>query len=192
VANLAPIRLLLVEDDDADLLFVREALAEAGALGAWRGARPIEVLCAGTIEEACDLAFDGGFDAVLLNLSLPDSLVLHETFQRVAQVVPSLPILVLADEEDAALDSSLLREGAQDVLVKPALDAAPLALAIQHALERQRFVNAVRGAVEQAGAPAPLPHLPGAAVDDDLLLSLIHVTGVSANAPDAETVMLAD
>jgi DNA-binding NarL/FixJ family response regulator len=189
MANLTPIRILLVEDEDGDLFFIREALDEAAALGAWPG-RALAVSPAATLGDACDLIFDGAFDAILLNLSLPDSPIPHETFQKVSEFARSLPIVILADQEDEAFAALLLRQGAQSFLPKHALDAIPLATSVNHAIERQRYVNALRAPAEPPLA-AILPQTTEAA-DDGNLLSLIHVTGVAANGPEVKTVMLAD
>jgi PleD family two-component response regulator len=56
-------------------------------------------------------------------------------------VARSTPILVIADEPDSSLETLLLREGAQDFLLKSELDAEPLARRMKHAVERQRYVN---------------------------------------------------
>ena len=49
--------------------------------------------------------------------------------------------MVLADEEDPNLANLLLREGAQDVLLKSELDSAPLARSLRYAIERQHRVT---------------------------------------------------
>jgi DNA-binding NarL/FixJ family response regulator len=186
-------RILLVEDDAADLSFLREALDEAASLRRWPGHSSVEIICASFLDEACDTALDWAFDVLLLNLSLPDSPALHETFRNVQSVARSIPILVLADEDDARLAANLLREGAQDVLLKASLDAAPLAIAIGNAIERQRHVNSLSLAADKAIALAPLPPVaPESGTEDNVLLSLLRVTGVSTAAADIETVMLSD
>jgi len=131
----------VVEDSFEDERFLRELLEEAAEAKVWPPSIEWEPAFAATAAEACDLAIDGGFDAILLNLSLPDSRVLHETFMSVFGVARSTPILVIADEPDGPLEALLLREGAQDFLLKSALDAEPLARRLKHAVERQRYVN---------------------------------------------------
>jgi DNA-binding NarL/FixJ family response regulator len=140
VAN-KTLRLLVVEDSFEDERFLRELLEEAEETRIWPRSIEWEPVFAATAEEACDLAIDGSFDAILLNLSLPDSRVLHETFMSVAGVAAATPILVIADEPDGPLEALLLREGAQDFLLKSELDAEPLARRMKHAVERQRYVN---------------------------------------------------
>lgn len=86
------------------------------------------------------------FDAVLLNLSLPDSPALLDSFLEVNATARGTPIVVLVDEEDENLANLLLREGAQDVLLKSELECAPLARSLRYAIERQRRTSVQRSA----------------------------------------------
>ena len=175
MADNKTLRLLLVEDSFEDERFLRELLEEAAAARVWPQWMVWTPVFAATAEEACDLCLDGGFAAILLNLSLPDSRVLHETFIAVFSVAPAVPILVMADEPDESLEAMLLREGAQDFLVKTQLDAEPLARAMKRAVERQRFVNALK----IADLPAQLPVLPETDTCNDLPLELVGLAEVS-------------
>ena len=184
-----------MEDDPDDQRFLREALEEGAAADRRSGCPGIDVLCLEALESACDLAFDGAFDAILLSLSLPDSRVPRETFTQLNSVAAGTAILILTGDDDPVLAAHLLREGAQDVLVKEHIDAEPLARSIRNAIERQRFVNAVRfAAAPPPSIDAQLPAAPEAESDDhdDILLSLVHIAAVTARGVDAETVMLAD
>jgi DNA-binding NarL/FixJ family response regulator len=129
--------------------------------------------------EACDLAIDGAFDSILLNLSLPDAPSLYQAFHEVRSVAAATPTLILADEPDDALESALLREGAQDFLVKATLDPEPLARALKRAVERQRHVNALTPA-EGPETIATLPEV-HEAESDEVLIKLIGA-GVLASA----------
>jgi two-component system, cell cycle response regulator len=135
------LRLLLVEDHPADERFLLEALTEIDETAAWvswQVSEPVPVVC---LREALDCLHRTRFDAVLLNLSLPDSPILLDTFLEVRAAAHDTPILVLMDRPDDHLANRLLREGAQDVLLKTNLECEPLAHAIRHAIERQRRVN---------------------------------------------------
>jgi CheY-like chemotaxis protein len=157
VGNNKSLRLLVVEDSFEDERFLRELLEEAAESKVWPQWMIWEPVFAATAEEACDLAIDGGFDAILLNLSLPDSRVLHETFMAVAGVAAGRPILVIADEADSSMEALLLREGAQDFLVKSQLDPEPLAQRLKYAVERQRHVNSLR--IDELATLAVLPRV---------------------------------
>jgi len=175
VADSRKLRLLVAEDSFEDERLLRELLEEAAEARVWPQWMVWQPVFAATAEEACDLAIDGAYDAILLNLSLPDSRVLHETFMAVCSAAPAVPILVMADERDDSLEAMLLREGAQDFLVKAQLDAEPLAHALKRAVERQRFVNTLRA----ADLPARMAVLPETDTCDDLPLHLVGIADVS-------------
>jgi CheY-like chemotaxis protein len=177
VANKKTLRLLVVEDSFEDERFLRELLEEAAEARVWPQWMVWEPVFAATAAEACDLAIDGGFDAILMNLSLPDSRVLHETFMAVFSVAPATPILVMADEPDGSLEAFLLREGAQDFLVKSQLDAEPLARRMKHAVERQRHVNSLNMA--ELAAVAVLPHAEPGTGENTVPLDLIAIADLS-------------
>jgi len=177
VTNNKTLRLLVVEDSFEDERFLRELLEEAAEAKVWPQWMVWEPVFAATASEACDLAIDSGFDAILLNLSLPDSRVLHETFMAVTSVADSTPILVLADEADGSLEALLLREGAQDFLVKTELDAEPLARRMKRAVERQRHVNSLK--VDELAAVAVLPPADSEPTGDTLPLNLIAIAELS-------------
>jgi two-component system cell cycle response regulator len=135
------LHLLLVEDHPADERFLLEALTEIDETAAWvswQASEPVLVEC---LREALDCLRRCQFDAVLLNLSLPDSPILLNTFLEVRAAAHDTPIIVLMDRADDHLANRLLREGAQDVLLKMNLECEPLARAVRHAIERQRRVN---------------------------------------------------
>ncbi len=138
------LKILLVEDDLQDEQLVSEALIEIEENRQWCNWRtstivPVEQLC-----EATGCLSQDRFDVVLLNLSLPDSPSLLDTFLEVRASAPDVPIVVLADEPDENLANRLLREGAQDVLVKPELECAPFARSIRYAIERHRRALALQ------------------------------------------------
>jgi two-component system sensor histidine kinase UhpB len=132
------LKILLVEDDleDADLL--EEAFVEIEENRQWCNWRTASVVQVGQLADAIDGLHRYTFDIVLVNLSLPDSPTLLDSFLGVHSNARGVPIVVLADDADENLANRLLREGAQDVLVKPELECAPLARSIRYAVERQR------------------------------------------------------
>ncbi len=77
----------------------------------------------------------GGVDVVLLDLGLPDSDG-AATFHRIRERAASIPIIILsaADSESLALD--MIRQGAEDYLVKSNCNAATLARSLRYALVR--------------------------------------------------------
>lgn len=75
---------------------------------------------------------------VILDLTLPDSDGI-ETFVRVADAVPDLPIVVLSGLQEVSLAIETVRLGAQDYLVKGRFDRPLLSRALHYALERKRI-----------------------------------------------------
>ncbi|MFO7606999.1 MAG: response regulator, partial [Desulfurivibrionaceae bacterium] len=79
----------------------------------------------------------GGFDAILLDLSLPDSQGL-ETLAKAQAAAPHLAVIVLTGNDDAAVALAAVRIGAQDYLFKGDTHGPLLARAIDYAIERKR------------------------------------------------------
>jgi diguanylate cyclase (GGDEF)-like protein/PAS domain S-box-containing protein len=88
-------------------------------------------------------------DAILVNLFLPDSHGL-ETFNRIFQVAPDIPILVLSGlgREDAA--KLAVQRGAQDYLLEDHLDDYSLPKALRNMLERSSNAEALFREKERA------------------------------------------
>jgi DNA-binding response OmpR family regulator len=132
------LKILLVEDDLEDAGLLAEAFVEIEENRQWCNWRTASVVQVGQLADAIDCLRRDRFDIVLLNLSLPDSPTLLDSFVEVHVNAQGVAIVVLADEADENLANRLLREGAQDVLVKPELECAPLARSIRYSVERQR------------------------------------------------------
>jgi phosphoserine phosphatase RsbU/P len=132
----ATVRVLLVEDNPADADLIVEALTEA-ELEAPSYAAGFELVFADRLAQAYQALAQGDVDLVLLDLSLPDSQGL-ETFARVAERAPGLPVVVLSGLDDQELAIRAVREGAQDYLVKGQVEGATLVRALRYAVERCR------------------------------------------------------
>ena len=138
MAHPRTLNLLLAEDNLEDELLVREALTEIEdncLWGRWSNCMLTQVDRLSDTLECLQLA---QFDAVLLNLTLPDSPNLLDTFLRVQAVAGGATVLVLCDDDDPGLATRLIREGAQDVIVKSEIECLPLARSIRHGMERSK------------------------------------------------------
>jgi CheY-like chemotaxis protein len=135
-----PLKVLLVEDDLDHEQLLSEVLIEMDENRQWCNWRTASVVHVEQLADALDCLRDDCFDVVLLNLTLPDSPVLLDSFRKVNARARGAPIIVLADEEDPSLANLLLREGAQDVLLKSDLECAPLARSLRYAIARQHRV----------------------------------------------------
>jgi len=83
------------------------------------------------------------FDAVLLDLSLPDSQGL-DTFTTLHAQTLAMPVVILTGLDDKVLAVEAVKEGAQDYLVKDQVDGHLLVRAIHYAIERKRAEEALR------------------------------------------------
>jgi response regulator RpfG family c-di-GMP phosphodiesterase len=138
-----PIRILVVEDDPEDSRLLRELLREVGG--------GLKVVLAQRLCEAIDLLEHGGFDVVLLDLSLPDAKGL-DTLRRTRQKAPGLAIVVLSGLHDDAMALRAVQSGAQDYLVKGEVDGRQITRAIRYAIERQQSEESLRRAREELEA----------------------------------------
>ena len=126
----SPIRVLLVEDSAADALLLKHALAEASG-------ESFQVTHAELMAEAVRRLSSESFDAILLDLSLPDS---HgvKTVAQANAAAPHLPIVVMTGLDDEATALEAVRQGAQDFLIKGHGDGRLVARAIRYAMERKQ------------------------------------------------------
>jgi two-component system cell cycle sensor histidine kinase/response regulator CckA len=136
----APIRILLVEDDDPYASLIDAELRTASLAAVLRRSR--------TLTEAMRILGQDEFDVVLLDLGLPDSSGL-DTLRRVQQVAIGIPIVVLTAEESDALAISAVQSGAEDYLLKSSTDVHLLSRALRYACERAASRQALRQSEEQ-------------------------------------------
>ena len=129
-AAVAPIHVLLVEDNPGDARLIVELLRDVKAAA-------FEAETTSDLRSSVARLAGRGLDVVLLDLGLPDSQGL-ETFLRLKAGAGGTPIVVISglDDERVALDA--VRSGAQDYLVKGRIDSDVLARVIRYAIERQR------------------------------------------------------
>ena len=129
-------RLLLIEDNFDFVESLTELLAKN------RTTRFV-VRATNTLHQGLRAASRGDFDAVLLDLSLPDSAG-GETFRKVRANVPDLPVIILSGNGDEDLAFQLVHEGAQDYFIKGEGDLHLLPRAIRYAIERHRIEQALQ------------------------------------------------
>lgn len=127
---------LVVEDNPGDARLIRESLAESTS-------DPFGVETADRLTSALRRLSEGGIDAVLLDLALPDSKG-QETFDRAKAHAPSVPIIILTGLGDEALALKMVRDGAQDYVAKIDLNGSLLSRAIRYAIERERGDQRIR------------------------------------------------
>jgi|GEM_PF-1357612 len=128
--------ILLIEDNTGDALLLEDMLVNT-----LHASFTIE------IAQRCDTAIkklqEQSFDAILLDLSLPDSQGI-ETVERIRAANTDTPIIVLTGLSDETIGLATLQAGAQDYLIKNELEAHLVIRAIRFGIERQRAETATR------------------------------------------------
>ncbi|MEG4118086.1 diguanylate cyclase [Microcoleus sp. N9_B4] len=131
------LKILLVEDDLGDPTMIEDLLGSfSESLFILQTVKSLEV-GVGRLEV-------DKFDAVLLDLSVSDSLMGSEAIAVLKGRWPTLPIVVLTDINDENMARSVLRWGAQDCLVKGRFHRTLLVRAIHYAIERQQIEEQLR------------------------------------------------
>jgi signal transduction histidine kinase len=122
---------LLIEDNPGDTRLIQEMLTEEIPAN-----NSIE--CFGRLTIGLNRLAQGGIDAILLDLGLPDSQGLN-TFEKTYAVAPKVPILILTANDNDALSLEAVSKGAQDFLIKGKTDGALLFRAIKYSIERKKI-----------------------------------------------------
>lgn len=131
VHKFKPIRILLIEDDDADAFLIREYLSEGMKV-------PHVLEHADRLSRGFECLDRDEFDVILLDLGLPDTNGYDGFVKAHAQVHP-VPIVVLTGRDDDEYAMEAVQKGAQDYLVKGQVNGILLARAIRYAIERQKL-----------------------------------------------------
>ena len=125
---------LLIEDNPGDADLVRLRLVE--------GAPSVRVDCVQRLSDALQSLTEQTPSLVLLDLNLPDS---HgaETFRRVLEKAPDVPVVVLSGQDDEALAVKAVHHGVQDYLIKKDITSKHLERAMRYAVERQGLLRSL-------------------------------------------------
>ncbi len=130
----APAHVLLIEDNPGDADLVRLRLVECKS--------DVQVNCVPRLSDALACLDAETPSLVLLDLNLPDS---HgaETFRRIMQKAPNVPVVILSGQDDEALAMKAVHNGVQDYLVKGDITSKHLERALRYAVERQALLRAL-------------------------------------------------
>lgn len=120
-------RTLLVEDNPSDALLIERMLR----------ASSVDVSVASSLAHAVELLRRDSFDAVFLDLNLPDSSGLA-TLEAMLEPARRTAMVVLTGHDDEETAHRALSQGAQDYLIKGKTDAAMLIRSARYAFERKR------------------------------------------------------
>jgi diguanylate cyclase (GGDEF)-like protein len=93
-----------------------------------------------TAAAACDIVQHGAIDVVILDLGLPDATDL-QALSRLDECIHEIPVIILTGRGDETLAAGALHRGAEDYLLKGAIDYDSLIRSIRYAVERHRSVR---------------------------------------------------
>jgi serine phosphatase RsbU (regulator of sigma subunit) len=123
--HLRALRVLLVEDDDADAVLVEELFADANLRVDLRRAR--------NLEDAAEML---DVDCVLLDLGLPDAQGIA-ALERILASARTPAVVVLTGMSESGAGLRAVAAGAQDYLVKGDVSPELLARAVRYAIQRR-------------------------------------------------------
>lgn len=137
----APIRVLIVEDDADHAFLVARLLEQDRAIDA-------RIDRAGTIADALARLAATSYDAVILDLSLPD-VGEGSTLTPIADAAPDAAVVVLTSVDDDDVAMGLVRGGAQDFLVKSEMNGELLGRSVRYAVGRKKTEIELRHTAER-------------------------------------------
>ena len=129
-----PAHILLIEDNQGDADLVRLRLVE--------GMSDVQVNCVPRLADALTCLETETPTLVLLDLNLPDSRG-AETFRRIMQKAPNVPVVILSGQDDESLAIKAVHQGVQDYLVKSDVTSKQLERALRYAVERQGLLRSL-------------------------------------------------
>lgn len=178
----SPLTVLLIEDDAGYAKFVEEVISDVKVFY-------LKLLRAETLKEGLDCLSKNQIDVILLDLILPDSTDI-DTFFKLKDSTPDIPIVILSSIEDEELAYLAVTEGAQDYIFKTEMVPAILARTLRYAVERKHIEEKLRESEERLRAQyknLPIPTFTWQSTGDDFILadlndSALEKTG--ANLPE--------
>ena len=112
------------------------------------------------------------FDVILSDLKLPDSQGLA-TVRSLQRAAPYCPIVIVAGTVDDDMAVSVLREGADDYLIKGEVSGGALARAVRHAIERRQTLVRAEAALEEEARIIATLHRIGTSLTSELDLQRV-------------------
>ena len=139
-AGKADVRVLLIEDSAADARLIEEFL-KGTPLYQFR------LTHVERLQEALQRLQTTRYEVILLDLTLPDSAGLV-SLEQLLTSAPSIPVLVLTNNNNPEIAIEAVRRGAQDYLIKRQINHEMLVRSLRYAIERKQQAKALRDANE--------------------------------------------
>ncbi len=137
----APLRLLLIEDDELDRQAVVRALRKSLV--------PWEIVPAATAVQGLALAAEQHFDAILLDYRLPDQDGIDVLRTLRGGGFENVAVIMLSHHEDESLSETCIETGAQDFLLKSEVNGRRLSRAVRQARHRHLIETELVNSREQ-------------------------------------------
>ena len=169
---MSKIRILLLEDNAGDVYLVKEQLRDANNF-------TYSIDDAQYLEEAIALLEENTYDAILLDLTLPDSQGI-ETFQAIERQAGDTAIVIISAVSEEALAIQAVKQGAQDYLAKGKIQPNPLSQTIKYAIERKSVNQLLKKRTEELERANAELQAFNYTVSHDLKNSLNFIKGVSS------------
>lgn len=131
------IRILLIEDNPGDVRLVEEMLKEVMPIS-------YDIIETQTLDDSLSRLQDQRFDVIILDLGLPDSQGIS-TFERLFPSARDAAVIVVTGLNDEKVGIQVMRNGAQDYLIKDNMNASLLGKSLQYAIERKKAEKAFLG-----------------------------------------------
>lgn len=134
-AELAPVRVLLVDDDEDEYIITRRIISEIVG-------RKHLLDWAATYDSGLGMIAEEKHDIYLIDYRLDERTGLDLLKEAISQGCTQ-PIILLTGQEDREVDIEAMKSGAWDYLVKGRIDAPVLERAIRYTLEHKKVLDVV-------------------------------------------------
>ena len=125
-----PLKILLIEDSQTDALLLSAKLQQVTEFS-------FVMEHVATLAKGLEKTDGPAYDAIILDLALPDSFGIG-TYQAVRNVVDEqIPIIIVTGNDDRDLVSDALKMGADNYLVKDTFDGNRIAVAILSSIKNR-------------------------------------------------------
>ena len=122
-------KILLIEDSTVQAQLIQDNLTNLQSTR-------FDLVIADRVKVGAEHLAEGKFDAILLDLMLPDSEGIN-TFFRVRDLAGETPIVILSGLNDVSLAAKAVEDGAQSYLVKGHVSGERIARSLRYAIQRR-------------------------------------------------------
>lgn len=130
------LKILVIEDNPTDFFLLKEFIQLLSL--------PLNTIDnSPTVANALELLNGNNYDLIFLDLTLPDSEGFN-TFTAINRICSHIPIIILSSVTNNDLALKIMKQGAQDYLVKGNFDSPLLEKVIKYSIERKKNLDAIR------------------------------------------------